>query len=164
VSELEDVSDEAPAAGFQHPPVGVRKAGEVDVQKLGERPVGLGEPRLELLRRRPQGRDAGVARGGRCAPGIAEQRLARDGVARGGAPGGQEGLGLAGAQAVAVERGRQRRLLAARQRGQGVGRGDGELAGIDAAGRLGHQPAAEDETPVHPAPAAAEQRGDPRRR
>jgi hypothetical protein len=164
VSELEDLGHEAPAAGLQHPPVGVSKAGEVDVYEFGERAVGLDEAGLELARRGPQGRDRRVARRRRRAPGIAEQRLAGDGVVRRGAPGGQEGLGLAGAQAVAVERGRQRRLLAPRQRRQGVGRGGGQSAGIDAAGHLGHQPAAEDQAPVHPAPTAAEQRGDARRR
>jgi hypothetical protein len=54
VSELEDLSDEAPAAGLQHPPVGVGKAGEVDVHELGERTVRLDKAGLELTRRRPQ--------------------------------------------------------------------------------------------------------------
>ncbi len=134
------------------------------MHECGERAVGLGEARLELARRGPQRRDRGVARRGRRTAGIAKQRLPGDGIIRGGAPGGQEGLGLAGAQAVAVQGGGQRRLFAARQRRQGVGRGGGELAGIDAAGHLGHQSAAEDEAPVDPAPAAAEERGDPRRR
>jgi hypothetical protein len=114
VGELEDLSDEAPAAGLQHPPVGVGQAGEVDVHEFGEGALGLGEARLERARRGPQRRDRRVARGGRRAAGIAEQRLARDGVVRGGAPGGQEGLGLAGAQAVTVQGGGQRRMLAAR--------------------------------------------------
>ncbi|HVQ75075.1 MAG TPA: hypothetical protein VMT79_05995 [Candidatus Binatia bacterium] len=123
VGELEDLGAEAAPAGFQDPPIRVGEAGEIHVHEGVEGAFGLREPGLEVPRRGSQGRYGGVARRGRGAARIAQQRLAGDGVVRGGAPGGQEGLGLAGAQAVAFQGRGQPRLVAARQRRQGVGRG-----------------------------------------
>ena len=121
--------------------------------------LGLVEARLELARRGPQGRHGAGARGRHGAARIPQERLAGGRVACR-APGGEEGLGFPRAQAVACEGVGQARLLAARKRRHGEGRGGREAAGIDLRGHVGSEPAAEGQAPVHPAPAAAEQLGD----
>ena len=73
-------------------------------------------------------------RGEHCAARIAQQGLAGGGVGRD-APGGEDGLGLARAQAVAREGVGQARLLGARERREGVGGRRGEPAVIDVRGQ-----------------------------
>jgi hypothetical protein len=161
--EPDDLRGQAPLAGFQDPPVGVGEAGEVEVQQLRERALGVIEAGLELAGRRPEGRDG---RGGGRRHGaarITQQRLARGGVVRN-APGGEEGVGLARAQTVARESVDQPRLLGARERREAVGGGRREPAVIDVPGHDRREPAAEGEAAVDPAPPAAEQLGDLRRR
>jgi hypothetical protein len=95
VGQLDDVGGQPPLAGLQDPPIGVGESGEIEVRELVQRVLGLGKARLERARRgaeRGDGRRAGRGRG---AAGIAQQRLARRGV-RGGAPGGEHRVGLAG--------------------------------------------------------------------
>jgi hypothetical protein len=163
VGQPDDLGGQAPLAGFQDPPVGVSKAGEVKVQKLLESVLGLIEAGLELVGRRPQRRDGGLVGGGHDAARIAQQRLARGRVG-GDAPGLQHRVRLARAQAVARHRVRQARLLPARQRRKRGGRGGGQPTGVDARGHVGREPAAEGEATIDPGPTAAEERGDLRRR
>jgi hypothetical protein len=155
----DDLRGQAPLAGRQDPAVGVGEAGEVEGHELVERAFGLIEAGLELAGCPAQWRDGGVPGRGNGAPGIAQQRLAGGGVGRD-APGGEEGLGLARAQAVARERVGQARLLPARARGEGVGGGGGQPAGIDVGGHGWGQPAAERQAAVDPAATAPEQLGD----
>jgi hypothetical protein len=157
--QLNDLGGQPSLAGLQGPPFGVGEADEVERQQRLEGPLGLIEARLELARRGTQGRHGAGARGRHGAAGIAHERLAGGRVTRR-APGGEEGLGLPRAQAMARQGVGQTRLLAARQRRHGEGRGGGEAAGIDLRGHVGREPTAEDQAPVYPAPAAAEQLGD----
>jgi hypothetical protein len=159
--QLDDLGGQTPLAGLQDPTLGVSEAGEVEGQELLEGALGLVEAGLELPRRGPQGRDGDLARAGQGAARVAQQRLVGGGVGRG-APGGEEGLGLARAQAVAREGVGQTLLIAARQGRQSGGRGGREAAVVDVAGQVGGEPTAERETAIHPGPAAAEQRGDVR--
>jgi hypothetical protein len=95
VGQLDDVRGQPPLAGLQDPPIGVGESGEIEVRELVERVFSVGKARLERARRGAEGGDGRRARRGRGATGIAQQRLARRGV-RGGAPGGEHGVGLAG--------------------------------------------------------------------
>jgi hypothetical protein len=157
----DDLSGQTPLAGLQDPALGVREPGQVHVHELIEGARGLVEAGLEVPRRGAQGRDGRLARAGRGAPRIAQERLAGGRVVGRGAPGGEPRLGLPRAQAVARDGVGQARLLPARQRRQGVGRGGGEAPGIDVARQLRGEPTAEGQAPVHPAPAAAEELPDP---
>ncbi len=155
----DDLGGQAPPAGLQDPALGVGEAGQVYVHEGIEGALGLPEAGLELARRGPQGGDGRLAGAGQGAPRVAEQRLAGGRVARG-APGGQHGLGLPRAQAVALDGGGQARLVAARQRRQGRGRGGGEPPVIDVARQVRGEAAPEGQASVHPAPAAAQELGD----
>jgi len=159
VGQPGDLGGQPPLAGLQAPPFGVGEAGEVKRQQLLKGALGLIEARLELARRGTQGRDGRRAGGGDGAARIAQERLAGGRVSRR-APGGEEGLGLPRAQAVAREGVGQTLLIAARERRHGGGRGGREATVIDLRGHVGREPAAEGQAPVHPAPAAAEQLGD----
>jgi hypothetical protein len=142
VGQLVDQGAQAALAGREHTLVGVGETGEIEGQEFGEGALGLAEARLELARRGAEGRDGGVAgrRGGRA--GIAHERRAGGSIRRH-APGGEEGLGLPRAQAVAHDGLGQPRLLAAGHAGQGGGRGGGEAAVIDLRGHFGGQPPAQ---------------------
>jgi hypothetical protein len=159
VGQPDDLGGQAPSAGLQGPPFGVGEAGEVEGQKLVKGALGLVEPGLEIAGRGAQGRDGRRAGGGHGAAGIAHERLAGRRVACR-APGGEEGLGVPRAQAVAREGVGQTLLIAARERRHGGGSGGREAAVIDLRGHVGSEPAAEGQAPVHPAPATAEQLGD----
>jgi hypothetical protein len=100
VGQLTDMGGQAALAGREHALVGVGEAGEIEVQEFVEGALDLAEARLELARRRAQRRDDGGAGRGRGRAGITHERLARGGIRRH-APGGEKGLGLPGAQAVA---------------------------------------------------------------
>jgi hypothetical protein len=160
--QLNDLRGEAPLAGFLDPALGIGEAGEIERQQLVEGAFGLIEARLKCAGRLAEWRDDGVAGRRHLGPWIAQQRLAGGGVG-GDAPGGEEGVGLARAQAVAEDRVGQARLVPARERREGRGRGGGQPAGIDVAGHGWRQPTAEGDTAVDPAPAAPEQLGDLRR-
>jgi hypothetical protein len=161
--EPDDLCGQAPLAGFQDPPVGIGEAGEVEGQQLRERALGVIEARLELAGRRAEGRDGGLARRGHRAPRIAQQRLARRRVV-GDPPGLEKRVPLARAQTMAEEGIGQARLLGAGERREAVGSRRRESAVIDVHSHDGHEPAAEREAAVDPAPPAAEQLGDLRRR
>ena len=151
MGQLADLGGQAALAGREHALVGVGKAGEVEVQELVEGALGLAKARLELARGGAEGRDGGGARRGRGRAGVAHERRARRGI-RGYAPGGQEGLGLPGAQAVAHDGLGQLFLLAAGPAGQGEGGGGREAAVIDMRGHVGGQPPAQGQAPLYPGP------------
>jgi hypothetical protein len=157
----DDLSGEPPPAGLQDPALGVGEAGEVEGQELLEGVLGLVEAGLEVPRRGAQGRGGRLAGTGQGAPRVAQERLAGGRVVGRTAPGGEPRLGLPRAQAVARDGLGQARLLPTRQRRQGGGRGGGEPPVIDAPGQLRGEPAAEGQAPLHPAPAAAQELGDP---
>jgi hypothetical protein len=129
----DDLRGQTPLAGFQDPAVGVSEAGEVEGQQIVQRALGLVEARLELPRRGLEGRDHGLARRGHGAVRITQQRLAGRGV-RGDAPGGEEGVGFARAQAVARDGLGQLRLLGAREGGERVRDRRREPAVVDVRG------------------------------
>jgi len=52
--EPDDLRSQAPLTGFQDPPVGLGEAGEVEVEQLRERALGVIEAGLELAGRRPE--------------------------------------------------------------------------------------------------------------
>jgi hypothetical protein len=161
--EPDDLGGQAPLAGLQDPTVGLGEAGEVEGQQLRERALGRIEAGLELAGGRPERRDGWLLGRGHGAARIAQQRLARGRVV-GDAPGRQERVRLARAQPVAQERVGEARLLGARERGEPVGRGRGQPAGIDVRGHARHEPAPEREAAVDPAAATAKELGDLRRR
>jgi hypothetical protein len=161
--EPDDLGGQAPLAGFQDPTVGIGEAGEGEGQQLRERALGVIEAGLELAGRRPERRDDRIVGGGHGAVRIAQQRLARGGVVDD-APGFEKRLRLARAQAVAQDGLGQARLVATRERREGVSEGGGEPAGIDVCGHDGREPAAEGEAATNPAAAPTEQLGDLRRR
>lgn len=133
------------------------------MRELVQRVLGLGKARLDLARRGAEGGDGRLAGSGRGRAGIAQQRLARRGV-RGGAPGGEQRVGLSGAKPVAHDALGQPRLLAGWEAGQGArGRGR-EPPLVEMATEFGGEPTAERQAPVHPASPAAEQFGDLRGR
>ena len=151
MGQLADLGGQAALAGREHALVGVGKAGEIEVQELVQRAFGLAEAGLELARRGAEGRDDGRPGRGRGRAGIADERLA-GGAIRGHAPGGEEGLGLPGAQAVAHDGLGQLFLLAAGPAGQGEGGGGREAAVIDMRGHVGGQPPAQGQAPLYPGP------------
>jgi len=53
--EPDDLRSQAPLTGFQDPPVGFGEAGEVEMQQLRERALGVIEAGLELAGRRAEG-------------------------------------------------------------------------------------------------------------
>jgi hypothetical protein len=149
VSQLTDMGGQAALAGREHALVGVGEAGEVEMQELVEGAFRLAKAGLELARRGTEGRDGGRPGRGCGRTRIAHEGLPRRGI-RGHAPGGEEGLGLPGAQAVAHEGLGQPFLLAARHAGQGSGGGGREAAVIDMRGHLGSEPPAQGQAPLHP--------------
>lgn len=161
--EPDDLRGQAPLTGLQDPTVGIGEAGEIEVQQLRERTLGVIEADLELAGRRPEGRDGRVLRRGHGAARIAHERLAR-GRAVGDAPRFEKRLCLARAQAVTQESLGQAWLLGAREPGETVRGGRGEPAVIDVPGHDGREPTAERESAVDPAAPAAEQLGDLRGR
>jgi hypothetical protein len=161
--QLDDLGGQPPLAGLQGPPFGVGEAGEVERQQLRQGALGLIEARLEFAGRGAEGRDGARARSRHGAARVPQQRLAGGRVA-GRAPGGEDGLGLPRAQAVARHGVRQARLVATRQRRQGRGRGGGEAAGVDVRCDVGREPPAKREPAIDPPPAAAEQLADLGRR
>jgi hypothetical protein len=162
--ELDDLRGQAPLAGFQDPPVGIGKAGEVEVQQFRERALGVIEAGLELAGRRAEGRDGRILRRRHRPARIAQQRLARGVVDGSDAPGLEERVPLPRAQPVAQEGVGQARLLGAWERCEVVGGGRREAAGIDVRDDGRGEPTAKGEAAVDPAAPAAEQLGDLRRR
>jgi hypothetical protein len=159
----DDLRGQAPLAGLQDPAVRVGETGEGERQQVRERALGVIEAGLELAGRHAQRRDGGVTGRGHGAARIAQQGLAGGDIGRD-APGREEGLGLAGAQAVAREGVGQARLLGARERGEGVRGGCGQPAGVNVSRHGRRKPTAEGQAAVHPAAAATEQLGDLRGR
>lgn len=157
--QADDLGGQAPLAGLQDPAFGLSEAAEIDVGEGVEGLRSLVKARLELAGRGAQGRDGLRAGLGHGPARVAHERLAGGHVGRG-APGGEEGVSLPGAQAMARDGVGQARLVAAREGRQGRGRGGGQPPGIDVPGHGRREPAAERQAAVHPAPTAAEQLGD----
>lgn len=163
MGQLDDVGGQPPLAGLQDPPIGVGESGEIEVRERVQRVLGLGKARLDLARRGAEGGDGRLAGRGRGRAGIAQQRLARRGV-QGGAPGGEERVGLSGAKPVAHDALGQPLLFAEGETGQGARGGGREPPLVEMATEFGGEPTAERQAPVDPASPAAEQRGDLRGR
>ena len=159
MGQLDDVGGQTPLAGLQDSPIGVGESGEIEVRELVQRVFGLGKARLDLARRGAEGGDGRLPGRGRGRAGIAQQRLARRGV-QGGAPGGEERVGLSGAKPVAHDALGQTRLLARWEAGQGARGGGREPPLVEMATEFGGEPTAERQAPVHPASPAAKQLGD----
>jgi hypothetical protein len=157
---LDDLGGEPPLAGLQDPAVGIGEASEGDSQQLVEGALGLVEPRLEVPRRLPEGRDDGVARRRHGAARIAPQRLAGEAVVTRDPPGGQEHVGLARAQAVARDGLGQARLFGAREGGEALRGRRREPTRIDVRSQARREAAPEGQAALHPAAAAAEQLAD----
>lgn len=149
MGQLTHVGGQAAPAGREHALVGVGEAGEIEVQEVVEGALDLPEARLEVARGGAEGRDGRLPdrRGGRAR--IAHERLA-GGAIRSHAPGGQEGLGLPGAQAVPHDGLGQPGLLPAGHAGQGDGGGGREAPMINMGGHRGGQPPAQGHAPHHP--------------
>jgi hypothetical protein len=156
---LDDLGGEPPLAGLEDPAIGIREASEGDGQQFVEGALGLVEPRLEVPRRLPEGRDDGVARRRHGAARIAQQRLAGGAVVARDPPGGQEHVGLARAQAVAHDGLGEARLLGAREGGEALRGRRREPTRIDVRSQDRREPTPEDQAALHPAAAAAEQLG-----
>jgi hypothetical protein len=157
---LDDLGGEPPLAGLQDPAVGIGEAREGNGQQLVEGALSLVEPRLEVPRRRPEGRDDGVARRGHGAAWIAPQRLAGGAVVARDPPGGQEHVGLARAQAVAHDGLGEARLLGAREGGEALRGRRREPTRIDVRRHDRREPTPEGQAALHPAAAAAQQLAD----
>jgi hypothetical protein len=159
----DDLRGESPLGGLQDPAFGVREPREVKGDQLAERPFGLVEAALELVRGGTEGRDGGGAWCRHGAAGVPHQRLARGRVGHG-APGGEERLRLPRAQAVALDGVSQALLIRAWQHRQPTGRGRRQAPRVYVRGHVRREAAAKGQPPLDPAPAAAEQRGDLRDR
>ena len=159
VGQLDDLRDEPSLAGLEHALFGVGEPGELELRELFERLLGLEEAGLELTRGGAERGDRGLARRRRGGARIAEQRLAGRRV-RGGPPGGEHGVGLAGAQPVAHDALGQPFLLGVRQQRQGGGRGGREAPVVEVAGQLGGESMAEGQASVHPPAPVPEELGD----
>lgn len=121
--------------------------------------LDLVEAAFDLLGRRRERRGALVRASWQDAAGVPQDRLAAHGVGSG-APGGDDGLGLAGAEAVALDGVGEPSLLGMRERTKGVGDRCGEAAGIHAGGELGGELAGQGEAALGPCGASAEGAGD----
>jgi len=159
VGQLDDLRDEPSLAGLEHALFGVGEAGELELRERFERLLGLEEAGLELACGGAEWGDRGLARRRRGGARIAQQRLAGRGVRRR-PPGGEHGVGLAGAEPVAHDALGQAFLLGVRQRGQGGGRGGREAPVIEVAGQLGGESMAEGQASVHPPAPVPEELGD----
>jgi hypothetical protein len=159
VGQLDDLRDEPSLAGLEHALFGVGEAGEIELCQRVERLLGLEETGLELARRGAEWGDRGLARRRRGGARIAQQRLAGRRVRRR-PPGGEHGVGLAGAEPVAHDAVGQPLLFGVRQQRQGRGRGGREAAVVEMASQLGGEPTAEGQAPVHPAAPVPEDLGD----
>jgi hypothetical protein len=160
--EPDDLGGQTSLTGFQDPTIGIGETAEVERQQLRERALGVIEAGLELAGRRAEGRDDRRGRRGHGAAGIAQQGFTRRGVLSD-APGGDDGLRLARAQAVARDRVGQPRLLGARDRRERVRSRRREPTRVDVDGDDRREAPAEGEAPIDPAPSAAEELGDLRR-
>jgi hypothetical protein len=156
---LDDLGGEPPLARREDPAIGVSEAGEGEGQQLVEGALGLVEAGLEVVGRRPEGRDGGLTGRGHRTARIAQHRLAAGGVCRN-APGGEERLGLARAQAMARDGLGQAGLLGAREGGEALRGRRREPTRIDVRRQDWREPATESQAALHPAAAAAEQLGD----
>jgi hypothetical protein len=159
VGQLDDLRDEPSLAGLEHALFGVGEAGELEVRERFERLLGLEEAGLELARGGAERGDRGLARRRRGGARIAQQRLAGRGVWRR-PPGGEQGVGLAGAEPVAHDAVGQPFLVGVRQQRQGGGRGGREAPVVEMASQLGGEPMAEGQASVHPSTPVPEELGD----
>jgi len=158
-SQLDDESGEPPLTGVEHALFGIGEAGEIKLRELLQRLLGLEEAGLELARGRAERGDCGLAGSGRGRARITHQRFAGRRV-RGGPPGGEQGVGLSGAEPVTHDAVGQSFLLSVRPRRQGMRRRGREAPGVEMSGQFGGQPTAEGQAPVHPPAAAPEELGD----
>jgi len=159
VGQLDDLRDEPSLAGLEHALFGVGEAGELELRELLERLLGLEEAGLELARGGAEWGDRGLARRRRGGARIAQQRLAGRGVRRR-PPGGEHGVGLAGAEPVAHDAVGQPFLFGVRQQRQGRGRGGREAPVVEVASQLGGEPTAEGQAPLYPPAPVPEELGD----
>jgi hypothetical protein len=159
VGQLDDLRDEPSLAGLEHALFGVGEAGELERREFLERLLGLKEACLQFARGGAERGDRGLARRRRGGARIAQQRFARRRVT-GGPPGGEHGVGLAGAEPVPHDALGQALLLGMRQQRQGGGRGGREAPVIEVAGQLGGEPMAEGQASVHPAAPVPEDLGN----
>jgi len=158
-SQLDDESGEPPLTGVEHALFGIGEAGEIELRELLQRLLGLEEAGLELARGGAERGDCGLAGSGRGRARIAHQRFAGRRV-RGGPPGGEQGVGLSGAEPVTHDAVGQSFLLSVRPRRQGMCRRGREAPVVEMSGQFGGQPTAEGQAPVHPPAAAPEELGD----
>ncbi len=152
-----DLGLEPSPAGLEHAALDVLEAGEVEVGELVEEPLGLVEAALEILGGRAQGR--GIAGGSASEQGIGQKRLPGGGIGSH-SVGGQERLGGAGGQRVALDRLCQPHLLGLGERGQIQRHGEGESSCIEAYAEFGGESAAEVETAFRPSWPPPQELGD----
>lgn len=156
-SECLDLGLEPSPAGFQHASLDVLEAGEVEVGEFVEEPLGLVEAALEILGGRAQGR--GIAGRSASEQWIGQKRLPGGGIGSH-AVSGQEGLGGAGGERMALDRLGQARLLGFRERGQIERDRERKLARVQAHAEFGRETAGQRQSPFRPARLPPQELGD----
>jgi hypothetical protein len=99
VDELKDAGHQPPLAGLQYPALHIGESGEVGLDEFSERLFRGIKPPLDLFCGETQGRGVLIAESWLSGERVPKKCLPGDAVRRG-AVGGQEGLRLAGAEAV----------------------------------------------------------------
>jgi hypothetical protein len=149
LDEALQARDEVAPAGLQHPALDVAEAAEVHPEEILDALLGGGEARLDLSRRRAQGRcplRAGVGRGG---PRLAQEAFAGEALL-GAAVGREEGLGFLVLEGVAADDLCKTPLLPVAEGAERHGHREGERSAIEAHLELRRQPPPEGEPPLDP--------------
>jgi hypothetical protein len=117
-------------AGFEDPTLGIGESREVRGRELVERALDVVEAAGDFGGGAAEGRRARLGGSGRGGSRVAQERLARGGV--GAAPGGEERLGLARGERMALDRAGEAELVRRAEGAQGAGERERQAAAIDA--------------------------------
>lgn len=157
--EGKDLGGQPAAAGLQDTSLGVGKAGEIGAGQRVQVALDGPETGGPVGGGGAERRSALVGHAGLRGTGIAQQRLAGNGV-RGAATGDEESFRLPRGEGVAADGVGEARLLGAREGGDRERCREDEAAGVEAYSQLGGQAASQRQAALDPGFFAAQQLGD----